>query len=185
MLEDLEHHLVEACKSGDARAMERLYKHFYSYAMSVALRYAHSKDEAGEIINDSFMKVFDKIDQHDPRKSLKAWLRRFIVNNAIDYYRKNVKHYALMQIEKVSVEVKDESAIDRLSAQDIMDMMGQLPDPYRVVFNLYEIEGYTHQEIGEMLGIPASTSRTYLSRAKQKLRTLCELKFSGKYEGAI
>jgi RNA polymerase sigma-70 factor (ECF subfamily) len=166
----LEKHLIQEAKNGDRKSIELLYKQFYGYAMSVALRYSNSREEACEIINDSFMKAFDKLDQYDNQNSFKGWLRRILINTSIDYYRKNIKHTAVMDIEKADTETLDPDIIDQLSANDILGVLRDLPEILRIIFNMYEIEGYSHNEISEQLGIPSSTSRTYLARAKKKLR---------------
>jgi RNA polymerase sigma factor (sigma-70 family) len=166
----LENLLIQKAKKGDKKSIEMLYRHFYGYAMSIALRYSNSRDEACEIVNDSFMKVFDKLSQHDENNSFKAWFRRILVNTSIDYYRKNVKYYSAMEIEKAEAESYEPEVISQLSREDILGILRCLPDMLRMVFNMYEIEGYTHSEIADQLGIPSSTSRTYLARAKQKLR---------------
>ena len=166
----MEKNLVQEAKAGSPRALERLYRHFYGYAMSIALRYSNSREEACEIVNDSFMKVFDKLDQYTEDSSFKGWFRRILINTSIDYYRKNVKYYADMDIEKADQKICDPSVIDELSKEDILMLLRELPEMLRIIFNMYEIEGYSHNEIGEQLGIPASTCRTYLARAKQRLR---------------
>lgn len=116
------------------------------------------------------MKVFDKLEQHDENNSFKAWFRRILVNTSIDYYRKNVRYYSVMEIEKADAESYEPEVISQLSKEDILGILQSLPEMLRMVFNMYEIEGYSHNEIADQLGIPASTSRTYLARAKQKLR---------------
>jgi RNA polymerase sigma-70 factor (ECF subfamily) len=166
----LENHLIQEAKNGDRKSIELLYKQFYGYAMSIALRYSNSREEACEIINDSFMKAFDKLDQYDNQNSFKGWLRRILINTSIDYYRKNIKHTAVLDIEKADTETLDPDIIDQLSANDILGALRDLPEILRIIFNMYEIEGYSHNEISEQLGIPSSTSRTYLARAKKKLR---------------
>ncbi|MCH6198099.1 RNA polymerase sigma factor [Aquiflexum sp. LQ15W] len=166
----MEKHLIQEAKNGDRKSIELLYKQFYGYAMSVALRYSNSREEACEIINDSFMKAFDKLDQYDSQNSFKGWLRRILINTSIDYYRKNTKHTAVMEIEKAGAETLDPDVIDQLSAEDILRILRNLPEILRIIFNMYEIEGFSHNEISEQLGIPSSTSRTYLARAKKKLR---------------
>lgn len=162
-----------------------LYKHYYSYAMSVCLRYSRSRDEALEILNDSFMKVFDKIELYQEKLSFKAWFRRIIINTSIDYYRKNLKYQKHTEVEQAEGHQQSHTVIDQLSADDILALLGELPDQYRMVFNLYEIEGYAHKEIAEMLNIPEGTSRTVLTRAKKKLRALIQKHFDLQYERPI
>lgn len=166
----MDQYLIKEAKSGSPKAFEMLYKHYYGYAMSISLRYSNSREEACEIVNDSFMKAFDRMNQYNEGSSFKAWFRRILINTSIDYYRKNVKHYAVMEIEKAHAETLDPNIIDELSRDDIMGAMRELPEVMRIIFNMYEIEGFSHKEIGETLDIPASTCRTYLARAKQRLR---------------
>jgi RNA polymerase sigma-70 factor (ECF subfamily) len=166
----LEKALIQKAKDGDKKSIELLYKQFYGFAMSIALRYTNSRDEACEIVNDSFMKAFDRIKQYQIENSFKGWFRRIIVNTSIDYYRKNSRYTSIMDIEKAESESYSPDIIDQLTFEDILGLIRSLPEILRIVFNLYEIEGYDHNEIGEKLGIPASTSRTYLARSKKKLR---------------
>ncbi|MDN3668562.1 RNA polymerase sigma factor [Echinicola jeungdonensis] len=181
----MDQYLIEEAKGGNPKALEKLYKHFYGYAMSIALRYSNSRDEACEIVNDSFMKAFDRLHQYTENNSFKAWFRRILINTSIDYYRKNVKHYAVMEIEKASSETYDPSIIDHLTKEEILMVLRELPELLRIIFNMYEIEGYNHNEISAELDIPASTSRTYLARAKKKLREKIVALNKIKDEGAI
>ncbi len=181
----LEKDLVQQAKDGKARSLERLYRHFYGYAMSIALRYSNSREEACEIVNDSFMKVFDKLGQYSEESSFKGWFRRILINTSIDYYRKNVKYYADMDIEKAEHKVADPSVVDELTKEEILSLLRELPEMLRIIFNMYEIEGYSHNEISEQLGIPSSTCRTYLARAKQRLRDKITELNKIKDEGAV
>ncbi|MDX5478693.1 MAG: RNA polymerase subunit sigma-70, partial [Cyclobacteriaceae bacterium] len=127
----MEQDLIQKAKNGDRKSFEMLYKHFYGYAMSIALRYSNSRDEACEIVNDSFMKVFDKISGHEEGNSFKGWFRRILVNTSIDYYRKNVKHYAFIEIEKADAESCEPEIIGQLSKEDILSLMRGLPEILR------------------------------------------------------
>lgn len=179
-LSKIEKEFIRGCKKQKLKYQEKLYKHFYSYAMSICLRYSYSEEEAGEVLNDSFMKVFTKIDKYDENLSFKSWFRRIIINTSIDYYRKNSKHRQNTDIEDAIHESDNYSAIEQMSAEDILQLLDQLSTQYRIVFNLYEIEGYSHEEIGKMLNISASTSRTNLTRAKKKLKMLYHKFFAEK-----
>lgn len=181
----MEEFIIQKAKMGDPKAVEMLYKHFYGFAMGVALRYSYNKEEACEIVNDSFMKVFDKLNSYDSKNSFKGWFRRIIVNTAIDYYRKNAKYKAVLDIEYAHLSELNASVIDDLSKEDILNLLQNLPNMLRIVFNMYEIEGYSHNEIAEKLTIPSSTSRTYLARAKEKLREKIILLNKQSDEGAI
>ena len=181
----LEESLINEARSGKASSIEKLYKHFYGYAMSVALRYTNSRDEACEVVNDSYMKAFNKLDQYSNGSSFKGWFRRIIINTSIDNYRKNQKHYSMLEIDNASSESYDCDAVDSLTQGEILMMLQELPDILRIVFNMYEIEGFSHQEIADKLGFPASSSRTYLARAKQKLRDKFKALNEIRDEGAI
>jgi len=162
--------LVKKCKSGELKYQEMLYKHFYNYAMGIGMRYLSNRDEAMEVVNDSFIKVFKGIQFFNETQPFKAWLRRIVVNTSIDLRRKNLKYYAQLDLDKASHTGHPPEAIDRLLVKDILNLLDGLPETHRMVFNMYEIDGYNHDEISSMLNIPASSSRVYLSRAKEKLR---------------
>ena len=184
-LTDIEREIIIQCKKNNLRYQEMLYKHFYSYAMGISLRYSYSREEALEIVNDSFMKVFSKIGTYNLQLSFKAWLRRIVIHTAIDYHRKHAKHKYHLDIDQTVEESRDMDVIDRLNVEDILELLNQLPNQYRLIFNLYEIEGYSHKEIGKMLRISESTSRTQLTRAKKKLRNLFKEFFKNTYEGEV
>lgn len=162
--------LVQECKKGSLKYQEMLYKHFYGFAMGVCLRYSHNPDDASEAVNDAFIKVFNAIHLYNEAHPFKAWLRTIMVNTAIDRRRKEMKHQMQLEISDALPIADNASIISRLNAQDILKLMNILPPLHRTIFNLYEIDGYNHDEIGQMLGLPASTSRVYLSRAKDKLK---------------
>jgi RNA polymerase sigma factor (sigma-70 family) len=170
-LSDLE--LIRRCSERDVRAQELLYKRYFSFAMSVAIRYSCDEGEAMEIVNDSYMKVIDKISEFDTTRSFGSWYRRILVNSAIDNYRRSTRHSAHIQISEIEATEEQEPEIyAELSAEDILSLFGQLSENLKVTFNLFEIEGYTHNEIGQMLGITASSSRSNLTRARKVLREL-------------
>jgi RNA polymerase sigma-70 factor (ECF subfamily) len=161
---------VNGCIKGKMQYQELLYKQFYSYGMSICLRYGHNRDEAAEILNDSFLKVFTNMHKYDLQQSFKSWFRRIIINTAIDYYRKNLKHYNHLDVEVIDKEIVDVSMISELDINDLIKLMNELPENLRLTFNLYEIEGYSHQEIAQILGIAEGTSRSNLTRARNNLR---------------
>ena len=174
---DLE--LIRRCSEGESRAQELLYRRYFSFAMSVCIRYTRDQYEAMEIVNDSYMKVLDNIEEFDGSRSFRSWYGRIVVNSAIDNYRRNSKHVSHLQISDLeSTEIEEPSISAELSANDILSLFSKLPDNYRVTFNLFEIEGYTHEEIGQMLQISTSTSRSNLSRAKKMLRDLYKRNFN-------
>ncbi|TAE01695.1 MAG: RNA polymerase sigma factor [Bacteroidetes bacterium] len=157
---------------GDLKSQELFYKQFYGYGMAICLRYLPNKEEAKEVLNDSFLKIFAQIQQLQEQDQFKSWIRRIIVNTALDRLRKNKKFQMNTDIEDAQLEIVDSNVLNKLSAEEIMGMLQKLPDNYRTVFNLYEIEGFNHEEIAKMLGIPVGTSKSNLSRAKAKLKAM-------------
>ena len=164
--------LIKGCMKGDRESQKMLYKHYYGYAMSVCVRYAHSVEEAQEIMNDGFLKVFTKINQYDPNRSFKGWLRRIMINTAIDYFRSNKNHYNHQEIEQAEGEQEKEDILRDLSYNEIIALVQKLSPGYRTVFSLYVIEGYTHEEIAEKLDINVGTSKSNLSKARANLRSM-------------
>ena len=167
-----EDELIQQCKSGSLKYQELLYKHFYGYAMGISLRYCFNRDDAMEAVNDAFIKVFNSMKSFDTEKPFKAWLRAIVVNTAIDRRRKDLKLLQNTDLDDAGQLTLGITVIDNLKAQDILNLMQDLPPIQATIFNLYEIDGYNHDEIGDMLNIPASSSRVYLSRAKEKLRKI-------------
>jgi len=176
-LSDLE--LIRRCSEGESRAQEILYKRYFSFAMSVCIRYTKDQYEAMEIVNDSYMKALDKLSQFRSSAPFRSWYGRILINSAIDNYRRNARYSGQLQLSDIEEAEEQEPAIDaELSANDILSLFSQLPVNYKVTFNLFEIEGYTHEEIGKMLGISTSTSRSNLVRAKKMLRELYNKNFN-------
>ncbi len=177
--------IIENCKTGKLRHQEIFYKHFYGYAMGICLRYAYTRTDASEMLNDSFLKVFRNLKKYDEKLPFRAWFRKIIVNTAIDYYRKNARLLPTLEIEEAENYSFDINLIDNLNYEAIKKLLDELPELHRLVFNLYEIEGFTHQEIAGKLDLTESTSRSYLTRAKKKLRILVEKYFETEYERKI
>lgn len=164
--------LMEGCRSGDGSCQERLYKKFYGYAMAVALAYSREREDAIEVVNDSFMKVFEKADSFVTSDPFKPWLRRIVINTAIDKGRR-LKRFQAAPLDQVAEPEGVRPPVDSdLHAREILSLLRELPDTHRFVFNMYEIEGYSHREIARKIGIAESSSRTYLVRAKDRLKEL-------------
>lgn len=138
--------------------------------MGVCLRYSRTREEAIEILNDGFVKIFTKLNKYTKGLSFKGWLRKIMINVAIDYFRRNEKHYRGVDISYVRYEEVSASALDQLSEKEIIEAVQQLPPSYRMVFNLYVIEGYKHEEIAQQLNISIGTSKSNLAVARNKLQ---------------
>ncbi|MBE7177958.1 MAG: RNA polymerase sigma factor [Mucilaginibacter polytrichastri] len=164
--------LIRLCKRNKAGAQEKLYTRYFGYAMGVGLRYCINRDDALEVVNDAFIKIFGAIQSFDEALPFKPWLRRIVINCSIDQRRKNQRLLYTEDIETADAVAINISAIDKLQMDDLLKMLDMLPEMLRTVFNLVEVDGYSHEEIAKMIGIPASSSRVYLSRAKDRLRAM-------------
>ena len=165
--------VISACLARDPQAERTLIKLFLGYAKSICLRYASSEQEAEEIINDGFLKVFSNLHKYDSGQSFKAWLRKIMVNTAIDSYRSNEKYRFQSTIDAGGDIVDFEpDVLAKISADEIMILVAKLPPGYRMVFMLYVMEGFNHREIAERLGIQEGTSKSNLRDARAKLQTM-------------
>ena len=164
---------LEGCREQDSECQRLLYRHFYNYALAIGLRYAPSRDEAREILNDAFVKVFSRIDRYTGQGPFRTWLGRVIINTAIDRYRAACRtRTADAPVEESTPVECSPSALDYLYHEDLINLVQQLPTAYRLAFNLHVVEGYTHEEIADMLGIQPGTSKSNLMKAKEKLKRL-------------
>lgn len=164
--------LLDLCRKGNRNGQDKLYKAYYGYSMSICLRYSRTRDEALEIVNDGFVKIFTHLDKYSKGLSFKGWLRKVMINSAIDYFRRNEKHYNSLDISHVPYASPAENILDKLSAKEIIDAIQLLPPSYRMVFNLYVIEGYKHDEIANQLNISVGTSKSNLSIARNKMKKI-------------
>lgn len=164
--------LLKGCLEQERSSQKMLYRQYFGYSMSICLRYAPNREEAVEVVNDGFMKVFTRIRTYDPKRSFKNWLGRIMLNTSIDHYRANHKHYHHDGLDKAEETEFPASVIDKLAYDELIGLVQQLPQSYRTVFNLHVIDGYKHNEIAEMLSISAGTSKSNLFKAKELLKTM-------------
>lgn len=166
-----EQELLKGCQRNNAKSQSALYNLYKSRLMGVCRRYAKNATEAEDILQEAFVKVFKNIAEIKEEKALAAWMRKIVANTAINYYHANLKHQQSTDLE--SVEPHSENyweSMSRLSTEEIVRLIGTLPDGYRMVFNLYVIDGYGHAEIAAMLGISENTSRSQLFKAREMLK---------------
>lgn len=146
---------------------------YYAYGMNICLHYSKNKEEAKEILNDGFYKVFENLHKYTPSLSFKGWLRRLLINVSIDYYRRYHRNRPVMEVVPYNEPTSTYcNGFDQLALDDLLTMVQQLSPMYRLVFNLYVVEGMKHEEIAARLDISVSTSKSNLSRAKDKLRQM-------------
>lgn len=177
-MEDLAQ-IIEGCKKGKKRAQDALYARYSSMAYGVCLRYTKNKFDAEDVMQEAWVKIYKKIDTYSLNNSFEGWVRRIMVNTAITHYRKNLKHAYQSDVTELAYtrdEHQDGFMHAEYTREELMKCINALPDGYRMVFNMYVIEGYKHKEIAEQLEIDINTSKSQLSRAKKYLqRELKEL----------
>ncbi len=168
--------LLRGCKEKNLAAQKQLYDRFAKKMMGVCLRYADSPAEAQDSLQDGFIKVFEKINSYQATGSLEGWIKKVMVNTALDNFRKRKHERNNVEIDIIDINHSSyDEAHDNLSAKELLNIIQQLPAGYRTVFNLYAIEGYSHKEISELLGITESTSKSQYSRAKLHLQKKIQL----------
>lgn len=167
--------IIDACLAGNRLAEKRLIKMYYGFVKSITLRYASNNMESEEIVNDTFLKIFNNLAKYDYSRAFQAWLRTIAVNTAIDYYRKNQKYVHQTDIDDVEITDMSVDVLSKISAEEILALVQKLPPSYRTVFTLYVVDGYNHREIADMLGIKEGTSKSNLQDARKKLQNLIKI----------
>ncbi len=171
--------LIQACERQERWAQKVLYEEYYSTMMGVCLRYATDEEDALDILHEGFIKVFKNVGKYQPGTSLSAWIRRIMVNTAIDYYRKAIRRRTEGLEQASGISTGEADAVSQFTEKEILEAVQQLSPAYRAVFNLYVIEGYSHREIADMLEITESTSRSNLVKARFKLQELLSSRMYG------
>lgn len=166
-----EQQLIDGVIRQDRRSQRMLYERFAPLMMSVCFRYVNDYEVARDLLQDGFVKVFNSIGTYQGAGSFEGWVRRVFSNLCLEYLRKNDVLRDSLVLEDPSVLFEpDYSMVERLSANELMEIVAELPTGFRTVFNMYAIEGYSHKEIGDALGITESTSRSQFTRARQYLQ---------------
>lgn len=167
--------LVIECVNGNVRAQRMLFDKFARKMLGVCMRYAKSNEQAEDVLQDGFVKVFTKLKDFKHDGSLEGWIRRIMVNTSLDQIRKNAKMLGDTNIDDVGYKIENNAFVfENLMADDLMKMVQAMPEGYKIVFNMFAIEGYSHGEIAETLGISENTSKSQYSRARAYLRERLE-----------
>ena len=164
--------LLRGCMEGNRRMQEELYRRFSPRMYAVCLRYAGNAEEAEDILQEGFIKIFKKLDSFRSEGSFEGWVRRIFVNTAIEHFRRKRYLMPVTEKEENTIEGKYTSVLDELAEKDILALVQELSPGYRTVFNMYVVEGYTHKEIADILNISEGTSKSQLSRAKVILQDM-------------
>lgn len=165
--------LVNDCKAGKRKAQSVLYKKYASILLGLCMRYSKSRAEAEDILQEGFLKIFSKIKDLQKSDSLEPWMKRIMINTAINSYHKNLKHYYHQDIDDIQIEESDESPsvyMPDISPEQVLKSVQELPEGYKMVLNMYVFDGFSHQEIANELQISINTSKTQLLKARKKLK---------------
>jgi RNA polymerase sigma factor (sigma-70 family) len=168
--------LLKGCIRGDRKAQERLYKDYYAAMMGICLRYTKNEQDALEVLNNGFLKVFKNIQRYEAAQaSLYTWIRTIVINSCLDFIRSQQRVIKTEELaEAGTVNTMEADALSKLKAADLLQLVRQLPPATQAVFNLYVVEGYNHREIGELLGISEGTSKWHLSEGRKSLQKMLE-----------
>lgn len=182
-------HIISGCIKANRDSQKQLYKLYYSFSMSICMRYSASYAESEEIVNDGFLKIFKNIAEFEPNyqsveASFVGWIKKIFIHTAIDQYRKNKKSYTIPLPADSSFEISENSAnpIDNMSYKEIIELVQKLSGTYRTVFNLYVLDGYKHEEISKQLHISVGTSKSNLAKARLNIQKMLQQKNIKLYE---
>lgn len=174
-------HIIGGCVKGKRKAFNMLYRKYAPIMLAICMRYSSGRADAEDILQEGFIKVFSHIGNYRHEGSFEGWIKRIMINTAIDHYQQRLKKGFQYQIDEMDEHelLNDQADHDpelpqylQVEKQSLMDLMQKLPDGYRLVFNLYAIEGHSHKEIAETLGISENTSKTQLMKARRSLRKM-------------
>ncbi|OFZ56692.1 MAG: RNA polymerase subunit sigma-70 [Bacteroidetes bacterium RIFCSPHIGHO2_02_FULL_44_7] len=167
--------LVQKCIEGDPRAQRMLFEKFAPKMLGVCIRYTKDVEQAEDVLQDGFVKIFTKLDHYNGVGSLDGWVRRIMVNTALDQIRKNLKHQDDVALDQVEYKLeKDGHILEGLMEEDLLKLISEMPIGYKTVFNMFAIEGYSHKEIADEMGISENTSKSQYSRARAFLKAKLE-----------
>ena len=166
MSQNISQELIDKCIQGQAKAQKQLYEFTVRQMYGICLRYCKNPEDAKDIMQEGYIRVFGKMKQFEGKGVLEAWMRRIFVNTAIEHYRRKNQLYAISESQEEQIPDQEVSALDELAADDIIRLISELPNGYRTVFNLFAVEGYSHKEIAAMMNISEGTSKSQYARAK-------------------
>lgn len=179
-----ERQIIKGCKKHQVEAQKALYEKFSPVLRGICLRYTSCAQEASDVLHDCFMKIFKVIEQYEGKGSFEGWLKRIVINASISYYKKKQKtrHYDIDEIKEINIENQDDEEDDEsmkgivnkadFSKEEMLEIIQQLPEGYKMVFNLYAVEGYSHAQIAKELEVSVNTSKSQLARARKHIQKL-------------
>ncbi len=170
--------LTLGCRQGNRMAQKYLYERYFGKMFGIAMRYTRNQEEALEILNNSFLKVFTSLDKYEDNNNLAGWIAKIVFNTAIDHVRRNTKYKQVMDFNTDSDLSTGNESLENLNAEDLYRLIQRLPTASRAVFNLYVIDGYKHKEISEMLDISVGTSKWHLANARKELQSMLKAQYN-------
>jgi RNA polymerase sigma factor (sigma-70 family) len=171
--------ILAGCKANDRKSQKELYKLFFGFSMKICLRYSENKEEAIEMVNDGFLKVFNSVNKVDEGRPFQSWLSTIMINTSIDHYRARIKRLKMEELNNNHDSEDTESIIAKLNYNDLIKLVQRLSISYRTVFYLFVIDGYNHEEISKMLSISVGTSKSNLFKARQQLKEMLKETVAG------
>jgi RNA polymerase sigma factor (sigma-70 family) len=169
--------IIKGCISGKPEAQEALYKKFSSKLFGISLRYTKDYSAAEDVLQEAFIKIFNNISGFKGTGSFEGWMRRIVINTALERFRRHFQMYSISDVSENEESFKYNHILTDIAAKDLLKLVQDLPAAYKLVFNLYAIDGYTHKEIGEILNISEGTSKSNLSRARKLLQNKIQDRF--------
>ncbi len=169
---DLYQQLLIQCIENEPKAQKKLFEILAPKMYAICVRYAKDNDDAKDLVQEGFIRLFKNLEKFESRGSFEGWVKRIFINTCIEYYRKQQKENLKVEIENIAENAIESNTISLLKAADLMTIIQKLPLGYRTVFNLFAIEGYTHEEIANKLGITINTSKSQLFKARQHLQEI-------------
>jgi RNA polymerase sigma-70 factor (ECF subfamily) len=166
--------LIKGCIEGNPEMQKLLYDQFSSKMYGVCLRYAENTEDASDVMQEGFIKVYKSLPKFRGEGSFEGWIRRIFINTSIEHFRRKVKLYNVTEVQENTIEDTELDALDSLETKDILKIVNELSPGYKQVFNMHVIEGYSHKEIADVLGITEGTSKSQLARAKGVLKKIIE-----------
>jgi RNA polymerase sigma-70 factor (ECF subfamily) len=170
--------LIQGCRHSNRIAQKNLYERYFGRVFGIAMRYTKNQEEALDILNSAFLKVFTSLDKYEDNSNLAGWIAKIVFNTAIDHVRRNTKYRQVMDFNVEAEHAVGNESLDRLQTADLYKLIQKLPASSRSVFNLYVIDGYKHKEISEMLDISVGTSKWHLSNARKELQDLIAINYN-------
>lgn len=162
--------LVLRCHQGEPLAQKKLYEKYFGLLMGICLRYSKEREEARDILQEGFVKIFNNIKKFEDKKSLESWMKTVVINTAIDRYRKKISEPYSVSMDEANEPSIPAEVYENLDQKALLNAMQELPEGYRAIFNLYVIEGFSHKEIAEKVGINEGTSKSQLAKARNMLK---------------